>query len=74
MSGQMARLERRLRVSGILIILGLIVEAISLIRIHPLAFMAFMIIGGALLVAGVATYLYALVSAVPSPPGKRVDS
>jgi hypothetical protein len=62
MSGQMARLERRLRVSGILIILGLIVEAISLIRIHPLAFMAFMIIGGAFLVAGVATYLYSVVS------------
>ena len=29
-----------------LIMLGLLVEALSLIRIHPLAFLAFMFIGG----------------------------
>jgi predicted membrane channel-forming protein YqfA (hemolysin III family) len=57
------RLQRRLRVSGVLIILGLIVEALSLIRIHPLAFLSFMLIGGVFLVSGVLIYLYVLVAA-----------
>jgi len=58
-----ARMERRLRISGILIVLGLLVEALSLIRIHPLAFLAFMFIGGALLIAGIGIYLYSIASA-----------
>jgi hypothetical protein len=60
-------MDDRLRVSGILIVLGLLVEALSLIRIHPLAFLAFMFVGGGLLVLGIAIYLYSLVS-LPSPP------
>jgi hypothetical protein len=63
-----ALMERRLRVAGILIVLGLVVEALSLIRIHPLAFLAFMFIGGALLIAGIGIYLYSIVSA-SSPSG-----
>lgn len=59
-------MDRRLRVSGILIVLGLLVEALSLMRIHPLAFLAFLFVGGGLLVAGIAIYLYSLVS-VGSP-------
>jgi len=61
-----ALMERRLRISGMLIVLGLVVEALSLIRIHPLAFLGFMFVGGGLLVAGIAIYLYSLVS-VTSP-------
>jgi hypothetical protein len=61
-------MERRLRISGILIVLGLLVEALSLIRIHPLAFLAFMFIGGALLIAGIGIYLYSIASA-SSPSG-----
>jgi hypothetical protein len=60
MSGAEQRMTRRLRISGILIILGLLVEALSLIRIHPLSFLGFMFIGGGLLAAGVVTYLYSL--------------
>jgi len=56
------RIEGRLRLSGILIALGLIVEALSLIRVHPLAFLAFMFIGGALLFVGMAIYLYSIAS------------
>lgn len=63
----MTQMERRLRISGILIALGLLVEALSFIRVHPLAFLGFMFIGGGLLVMGIAVYLYSLVSA-PSPP------
>jgi hypothetical protein len=59
----LTQMDRRLRVSGLLIVLGLLVEALSLIRIHPLAFLGFMFIGGALLVAGIAVYLFSIVSA-----------
>ena len=61
-------IERRLRISGILIALGLLVEGFSLIRVHPLAFLAFMFVGGALLIAGIGIYLYFIASA-SSPPG-----
>jgi hypothetical protein len=60
-------MDRRLRVSGILIVLGLLVEALSLIRIHPLAFLGFMFVGGGFLILGIVVYLYSLVS-VASPP------
>jgi hypothetical protein len=53
-------------VSGILIVLGLLVEALSLVRIHPLAFLGFVFIGGGLLVSGVATFLYSLVPVAPT--------
>jgi hypothetical protein len=66
----MTQMERRLRISGILIALGLLVEALSLMRVHPLAFLGFMFIGGGLLVIGIVIYLYSLVS-VPSPPEVR---
>jgi hypothetical protein len=62
------KMDRRLRKAGILIVLGLLVEALSLIRIHPLAFLAFMFVGGGLLVVGIAIYLYSLVSV--APPGE----
>ena len=62
-----AVMERRLRISGMLIVLGLLVEALSLIRIHPLAFLGFMFVGGGLLVAGIGIYLYSLVS-IAAPP------
>jgi hypothetical protein len=54
--------ERRLRLSGMLIMLGLLVEALSLIRIHPLTFLVFMFIGGGSIVVGIAIYLISVVS------------
>jgi len=47
MSGD-AILERRLRISGTLIILGLIVEAVCLLGPRPLAFVLFIRFGGTL--------------------------
>jgi predicted membrane channel-forming protein YqfA (hemolysin III family) len=61
-------IEGRLRISGVLIVLGLLVEALSLIRIHPLAFLSFMFIGGALLIAGIIVYLTSI-AAASSPSG-----
>jgi hypothetical protein len=62
-----ALMERRLRISGTLIVLGLLVEALSLLRIHPLAFLGFMFVGGGFLIVGITIYLYSLVS-VAEPP------
>lgn len=58
-------LERRLQAAGVLIILGLLVEAISLPGIRPVAFLAFVGVGGLLLGAGVLLYLYSLVHVGP---------
>jgi hypothetical protein len=57
--------ERRLQISGVLIILGLLVEALCLAWRGPLAFMLFLCVGGLLLFAGITVYLISLVS-VPS--------
>ena len=62
-----ALMERWLRISGTLIVLGLLVEALSLVRIHPLAFLGFMFVGGGFLIVGFTVYLYSLVS-VAEPP------
>jgi len=52
----------KLRKSGILIILGLLVEALTLVWNHPLAFIAFIGISGLLMAIGILLYLWALVS------------
>lgn len=68
-------LERRLRLAGILLILGLSVEGICLIWARPLAFILLVCGGGLLCASGVLVFLYSLVSAAepgreehPSPP------
>ena len=55
-------LSRRFRIAGILIILGLVVESLSLLWNHPLSFVAFIGIGGLLLAAGIVLYLWSLTS------------
>jgi len=49
------------RLSAVLLIVGLCVEAISLHWIHPIAFLAFFVIGGTFLGAGVLLFLYSIV-------------
>ena len=53
---------RMLRISGILLILGLVVEALSLCWNTAFSFMSFVVVGGFLLVSGVLLFLYSLVS------------
>ena len=55
-------INARLRLSGGLIALGLLVQAGSLLWNHPLSFIAFVIIGGLLLGAGISVYLVTLVN------------
>jgi hypothetical protein len=59
------QMERRLRLAGLLICLGLLVQLLSLIRIHPLSFMAFMMISCPLVLAGILLFLYSIVSSEP---------
>jgi hypothetical protein len=57
--------ERRLQISGALIILGLLVEALCLAWRGPLAFLVFLGLGGLLLFAGIVLFLFSLVSTSP---------
>ena len=56
------KMSRALRVAGFLLIVGLLIELISLHFNHPLSFLGFMFIGGGLVFLGVVVYLWALVS------------
>jgi hypothetical protein len=55
-------IERRIRWSGLIISAGLIVQTFTLFWTHPLAFLAFLLIGCPLVAAGVLLYLYLLAS------------
>lgn len=55
-------LHKRLKISGVLISAGLVVEVATLYWSHPLTFVAFILLGGSLVGAGVLLYLYSLVS------------
>ena len=55
-------LKRHLQLSGILLILGLLVEALCLAWKGPLAFLVFAGLGGLLFLAGIVVYLLFLVS------------
>lgn len=55
-------IEKRIRWTSALIGAGLIVQLLSLTRVHPLAFIAFLAIGCPLVGAGILVYLMSLVS------------
>jgi hypothetical protein len=54
-------MRHMLQVSGILLILGLIVEALSLCWNTALAFMSFVAVGGLFFASGLLLFLYSLV-------------
>ncbi len=60
-------LERKLQLSGIILILGLVVEAMCLLGHGPIAFMLFVGLGGVLFAVGILLYLYSLVSPKVEP-------
>jgi hypothetical protein len=53
----------KLRISGVLVILGLVVEALSLCWNTAFSFMSFVVIGGLFFASGILLFLYSLVSA-----------
>ena len=54
-------MQRKLQVSGILLIIALIIEALSLCWNNTLAFMSFAVLGGLFFASGLLLFLYSLV-------------
>jgi hypothetical protein len=55
-------IEKRFQISAVLIILGLLVEAVCLLWARPLAFLIFVGVGMLLMFAGIVFYLISLVT------------
>ncbi len=53
-------MERRLRISGVLVGLGLLIEVLTMPWTHPIAFLMFMLVASPLTGAGVVMYLYSI--------------
>jgi hypothetical protein len=70
MKTQAIKIERRIRLAGILLIAGLLVEFVTLRWSHPTAFLFFLLLGGALMALGITIYLFSLVSAENKPPAE----
>jgi predicted membrane channel-forming protein YqfA (hemolysin III family) len=62
MENQGDKIAPRLRISGGLISLGLLIEAFTLSWNNPVAFLVFLGIGGLFLAVGIVFYLLSLVS------------
>jgi hypothetical protein len=54
-------IERSLRIAGILLIVGLVIEAMSLVWSKPLSFLLFVGVGGFVTIVGLLVYLYSLI-------------
>jgi polyferredoxin len=55
-------MEKRIRISAVLLILGLLIEAFSLHWAHPTAFVVFVGIGGTMIGAGILLFLYSVLA------------
>ncbi|MGH9855094.1 MAG: hypothetical protein ACREBD_35125 [Blastocatellia bacterium] len=67
MTSQPTKIEKRIRLAGILLIAGLLVELVTLRWSHPTAFLFFLLLGGTLMALGIIVYLFSLVSAESKP-------
>ncbi len=54
-------IEKRLRIAGGLLMIGLLIEAVCLLWARPIAFVVFVVVGGLFLFAGLVVYLLSLV-------------
>ena len=55
-------MEKRLQIAGVLLIIGLVIEAVCLLWARPISFVIFVALGGLFLFAGVLIFLFSLVS------------
>jgi hypothetical protein len=53
--------EKRVKWASLLIAAGLLVQMLALVRVHPLSFVAFAVVGCPLVAAGIVFYLLSLV-------------
>jgi hypothetical protein len=74
MQRQTIPFNSKLRLSGGLIVSGLLVQALSLLWNHPLSFIAFVTIGGLLVAGGIVLYLFTLVNIPSGEPKDDTDS
>ncbi len=74
MQNQANLIHAKLRWSGGFIILGLIVQALSLLWNHPLSFIAFVTLGGLLLAIGIVLYLLTLVNMQTAIPEEKAGT
>lgn len=65
------RVARRIRFSGIFLLLGLAIEVVSLLWSHPTSFLVFMTVGGFFLFLGFVAYLFSLVFTRSTPHRER---
>jgi hypothetical protein len=54
-------IEKRLRLAGILVFVGLAIQLGTFLVNHPLSFMAFIFVGSPLVIAGAGIYLVGVV-------------
>ena len=64
-------MQRLLRISSALIVIGLAVEIISLLWFHPLSFVLFAFVGASLIGLGILTFLVSLVFPGSAPAPNR---
>jgi len=62
MSARLSTTEKQIRVAGILLVAGLLVELVTLKWSHPTSFLFFLLLGGTLMAAGILIYLFSVVS------------
>ena len=62
-------LERRIRLAALLVLLGLVVEGVTLTILHPLSFVTFASAGVLSIGAGIVIFLLTLLHAGEVPPG-----
>lgn len=60
MQKQADSINTRLRLAGVLIVVGLLAQALTLFWNHPLSFVAYLVIGGFLVAIGIVVYLLTL--------------
>lgn len=58
---EISAVERRIKWASFLIGAGLLVQLASLLVVHPLAFVAFLVVGCPLMLAGIVLYLLSLI-------------
>jgi hypothetical protein len=63
MTDYASSLQRKLKTAAYFLIAGLAVEGITLHWAHPTSFLLFISLGGILVLAGIAIYLIAIVTA-----------
>lgn len=65
MNRKLEPMETRLRLSATFVVVGLAIESATLLRVHALAFLSFMFVGGTCLAVGFTIYLYSLLATAP---------